>query len=230
MEEIFKENEVVINEIKNNYNIDEINIICKGPTAKYIEKSIGINQAIIFTDCDFLFLNDFESLFGIEHLLYKVKYVFCPDFPHVKCHPDINFSYLNLIDYLNNFNFNGKIFIYQIQKTLSKNINTKYKFESHTTTDIPIQFFKRFFYTNKFNLYGFKNGSGYHDSFNPNNMNYDTVLKFNEKYKNYYNFYLKNISNKNFIIKEPNNIGIKDKIFYKDKNDTILVDIHIIKF
>ena len=46
-------------------------------------------------------------------------------------------------------------------------------------------------------------------------MNYDTVLKFNEKYKNYYNFYLKNISNKNFIIKEPNNIGIKDKIFYK---------------
>ena len=46
MEEIFKENELIINEIKNNYNynVDEINIIFNGPTVKYIEKSIGINQ------------------------------------------------------------------------------------------------------------------------------------------------------------------------------------------
>tara|TARA_A100001035_G_C27497152_1_gene370289 strand:- start:116 stop:493 length:378 start_codon:yes stop_codon:yes gene_type:complete len=122
MEEIFKENELIINEIKNNYNynVDEINIIFNGPTAKYIEKSIGINQGIIFTDCDFLFLNDLESLFGIKYLLHKVKYVFCLNIHHVKCKPNINFSYLNLTDYLNNFNFNGKIFIYQIQKTLSK--------------------------------------------------------------------------------------------------------------
>lgn len=52
-------------------------------------------------------------------------------------------------------------------------------------------------------------------------MNYDIVLKFNEKYKNYYKFYMKNLSNKIYIIKEPNHIGIKDKIFYKGKKDTI---------
>ena len=41
---------------------------------------------------------------------------------------------------------------------------------------------------------------------------------------------MKKLSNKNYIIEEPNNIGIKDKIFYKDKNNNILVDIDIIKF
>ena len=88
---IIYNNENIIKKIKQEYDLNNISIVAKGPTAKFIESkklengkntvSIGINQGILLTSYDFLFIIDFVNLFGCEHILYKVKYIFCPDYP-----------------------------------------------------------------------------------------------------------------------------------------------------
>ena len=85
IENIIRENDEIIQEIKDSkFDTNTIHIVAKGPTSKYVPGGVGINQAVINTDFDFLFMNDFENMFGIEEYFPKIKYIFTPFHPHTK--------------------------------------------------------------------------------------------------------------------------------------------------
>ena len=188
-DELIANNERVLELLKKENIPNEINIVAKGETAIYSDKiEIGINQGIIFTkNKKYIFLNDFENLFGVEHIIKDIKYVFCPDYPHVQCKSKPDFTYLNLKYYLDKHDFNGEMFVYQIHTTKNKR-NPKYFFNSTTTSDIPIQFFKKFFDIKKINFYGCGKSIKYHkdiyalDYLQINKTN--DYLDLKKKYKN----------------------------------------------
>lgn len=156
-------NEYVINELRHFYkNEQSITIIGKGETATYIPNALGVNQAIIFTNCRFLFLNDFESIFGVEHLLSKVEYIFCPDYPHCNQHASLNNTFLKIFKYTQQYGFNGKMFIYKIA-TSKSNALQQYELQTSTTTHIIIDFFNRFLNIRHFIFYGISMGTSYHN-------------------------------------------------------------------
>lgn len=200
-------------------NYDEITIIGKGPTATFVENGIGINHSLILTNQEFLFINDINSLFGIEDNLKNVKFIFFPNYPHY-CYfddevsefkggcPDKNLTLNVVINYLKKFNFTGDIFIYQIQTSYKR--FEFFNFRSLTTLDIPISIFSKFLFIKKFKTYGFRNGHGYSELFqslsfiNPNDNEYKDLLLFNINNKIFVKYYnsMKNFYNKNKYTKK----------------------------
>lgn len=185
---IEKNNNIIIEEIKEEFkNIDSINIIGKGESARYINNAIGINQGIIFTNKKYLFMNDFVSFFGIEEFIKDIKYIFVPDYPHDGGGVDINLTYKNVVRYLKKYDFNGKLFIYQIQTTLSDFKFKDFLFESKSSTDIPITLFNKFIGINNFELYGVCKGPLYHKDLLNLNFKY---ISLDSEYVDLYNKYL----------------------------------------
>lgn len=161
---IIKNNKLITNELIEYFkDYNKITIIGKSETAQYVENAIGINQGLIFTNHKFLVLNDFESLFGIEKYINEIKYLFIPDFPHTFCKSDINFTCIDLINYLKKFNFNGKIFIFQIQNKFNKGkLPKEYVYSAETTATVALKIFHNILNFNDFELYGINRGSIYH--------------------------------------------------------------------
>ena len=163
---IDKNNKIILNELEGIFGgFDSVNIIAKGDTAKQIttENTIGINQSLRFTNYKYSFMNDFESLFGIEKLICKIKYLFIPSYPHVNNgHQKIKFT--TILDFLRMYNFNGKIFIYELNTSKERGALKEYNLHELDTTQTSIKFFKKFF-TNikKFNLYGCYKSNYYHE-------------------------------------------------------------------
>jgi len=190
MYDIIKHNNyIIIDELKKKFkHHNSINLIGKGETAKYIDDAIAINQSLIFTNKKYLFINDFVSLFGIESYIKDIEYIFFPDYPHLGYMPrSIDFNYKNMIKYLDKYNFKGKIFIYQIQTTFSNIILNEFKFESTTTSDIPLRIFNYFLKINNFELYGCGIGVLYHTDLK--NIDFSSIANDN-KYKKYYDSYI----------------------------------------
>lgn len=207
LEQIYIQNDKIIREIQNNYNTSEINIIGKGPSATYIVNkfAIGINQGLIFTNGEILCMNDFQSLFGIEHLIPKIKYIFMPYHIHVYANSSHDFTYKNVLEYLYNYKFTGKftgkVFVYFIQTTLiDRNIlNPKYYMEVVCSTHSAINICHKFLNPTVLNTYGYKNGPGYHPDICTlmNNIYFSNIYKPLNRYKKYYDFIKKNfIKNK----------------------------------
>lgn len=220
---IDKNNFVIINEIKK-HNLTDINIVAKGPTAKYIKNGIGINQAIILTDYKYLFINDLSSFFGIEDKIKNIKYIFLPDYIHIFERPHKDYKLDTIIKFLKYYNFSGKLFIYQIQTTLSNyKLNNRFIMNSKTTTDIPVQLFTKFFKIEKINVYGYKMGHGFTKhlktllNFNNILKNINTIEDNKLKNKlilvlNYFKKYSTTAKNKTYKIIDSNKTGINDTI------------------
>lgn len=173
---IIKNNYQIIKELKEYFkNINTIIINGKGKSVKYNHNAIGINQSIIFSNKDFMFFNDFPSLFGVEEYLKNVKYVFCPDYPHDGNQAIEKLTYINVLSYLTKYGFTGKIFIYQIQTSLSSYKMNDFTFTSYTTTDIPIQIFSKFLNKKHFNLFGIGKDKLYHPDLLDLNLKYIMV-------------------------------------------------------
>ncbi len=173
---IEENNYYVYSELKEKFkNKNEIKIIGKGPTAKYIDDAIGINQSIIFTNKKYMFFSDFAAIFGIEKYYKDIEYIFFPDYPQAGCCmlPEIN--YITVIRHLKKNGFIGKILIYQTHTTLAKRKIRAFRFKYNNTTIIPIKFFYMFFGIKKFNMYGVQKGEGYH----PDLYNLDFSISYN---------------------------------------------------
>lgn len=177
-------NNIIINKYKNEFaDVDTINIVGKGETAQYLPDAFGVNQGIIFTNGRFLFINDFESLFGIEHLLCNVECIFCPDYPHYNTKPLKDQPYTYLINYARTFGFNGDVFIYKIKTSFSNELND-FELTTGCGSDIPIDIASRFLNIKNLNLYGIGVTSYYH----PDIINLDyTISKSNKYFNNWYN-------------------------------------------
>lgn len=158
--EITKTNYEIISKLQPLIFEKKINIIGKGYTAQHIKNnaktySIGINQGIIFTETkDILFLNDFETVFGLEKYFENIKYIFCPYYPHYNCWVYDNITYKNILNYAKLYKFKGQMFVYQIQTSLNKNILQNFFLESKTTSDIPLQILLKYFKIKNLNFYG----------------------------------------------------------------------------
>ena len=161
---ICENNNFIINELSKYFQEKkEITIIGKGETAQYIDDAIGIKQGIIFTNKKFFFCNDFWGLFGVEKYIKDIEYIFLPDYPHINSKTIKEKDFYFTLEYLKDNNFNGKVFIYQIQTTLSEEIDKKFTIISRQTTDVPISLFNKFFKITNFNLYGVGKGGLYHE-------------------------------------------------------------------
>lgn len=185
---IYKNNYEIIEELKQIFKGKEsVNVCAKGPTARHIlnDECIGINQGLIFTNKRFLIINDLQSIFGIEHMLKDVEYLFIPDYPHIMgaCLPEKDFRWA--IRVLMNFNIKCKIFIYHIQTTRTKKRDNNFFFHTNSTTEMSFQIFKRFLNINDFETYGYKMGNKnmYHSEFEK--LDYLQCLDvIDESYKN----------------------------------------------
>lgn len=169
---------MIIDELQKNLeNEDRIHVVGKGDTAMYLdhENAVGINQGIIFTNFKFLFLNDFPSFDGLSPFMEKIEYIFIPDYPHDGRRVS-NLNYKDVITYLKETNFEGKVFFYQIQTTKSKR-HLKHKFHSKTTSDIPLQFFSKFVGIKKYTCYGIGVSKLYHPDLQK--------LKFEPRFKEF---------------------------------------------
>ena len=207
---IVKNNEHVLNLLNNELrDQDEINIIAKGPSATYMIDAHTINQSLIFSNKKFVYMNDFESLLGVEDFIKDIKFIFFPEYPHLGTLANPKANFIDFIDYLKLFNFTGNIFIYKHElRTLKPELSylDKYEFNSMTSTDLPVFILSKFFDKKKFNTYGFKKGpdNAYHTDLevflkNQNlNARYKfasvlrkcgisskNILMYNEKYNNY---------------------------------------------
>ena len=103
IQEITEQEEKIQEEVKEKLkDYDTIYIIGKGDTATYLneENTVGINPAIIFTNFNFLFLNDFPSFNGLDEYIKKIKYIFIPDYPHNGRKSIDSLNYKNVIKYL----------------------------------------------------------------------------------------------------------------------------------
>ena len=214
-------NFVIIDEIKT-HNLTDMNIVAKGPTAKYIKNGIGINQAIILTDYKYIFVNDLSSFFGIEDKIKNIKYIFLPDYMHIFGRPNKEYKLDTIIKFLKYYNFSGKLFIYQIQTTLNDyKLNNKFIINSKTTTDVPVQLFPRFLKFNSIHIYGYKMGPGY-------TKHLETILDYNYIFKNInkidddilktkltklFNYYKNRRVKITYNSSEPNKTGINDTIY-----------------
>ena len=230
-DQIFIENEKIISEIRDNYDISSIHIIGKGPSAKYIKDkfAIGINEALIFTNYEFVLMNDLQSFFGIEHLISNIKYIFVPYYIHVYHRPDENFTYKDTLKYLDKHNFKGKVFVYFMTSSIpflkKKNIinYNRYFFIDEYSAGTAVKIFNRFFNKAVIHIYGVNNGSGYHpiiakicnDLYIQNNNKYpqNEYYKFYSFYKNYYtsnkHLYYSNDNVKDKTAKKINMFGVE---------------------
>lgn len=204
---IEENNNSIIGELKEKLkDYDTIHIIGKGDTATYIEKenTVGINQAIIFTKFNFLFLNDFVSFNGLDEYIKKIKYIFIPDYPHNGSRVSFDLNYKTVITYLKENYFQGKVFFYQIQTTKSSEM-IEHKFDSVTSSDIPIQFFSKFLQKKKFICYGIGVNNEYHPDLKKLNFDntkffgYNTIEKINNPVSYNFRKYMENFKQSNII-------------------------------
>lgn len=154
---ILESNYYVINKLKEELkNIKRVNIVGKGQSAKFCEEGHASNQAIIFTNRRFLYLTDITGIFGIEHLLKDVEYIFFPDHPHVPPGTAYaNVTFMDMLYLLKIFNFKGNIFIFQIRgSTKSPNYLNEFKFTVTSSGELPIHILQKFVDINEFNMYG----------------------------------------------------------------------------
>jgi len=175
---IKENNNSIIEELKEKLkDYDTVHIIGKGDTATYIDKenTVGINQAIIFTKFNFLFLNDFPSFDGLDEYIKKIKYIFIPDYPHNGRCAEFHLNYKTVIAYLKENDFQGKVFFYQIQTTKSSEM-LEHKFQSKTSSDIPVQFFSKFLQKKKYICYGIGVSKKYHPDLKT--LKFDTTKFF----------------------------------------------------
>lgn len=194
-ENIVNNNNVIIDELKIYFkNYKNIVIIGKSETAVYMEDAIGINQGLIFTNGKFLFMNDFESLFGIENLICNIEYVFMPDFPHLNCSVNKNFTYKNVIEYLTKYNFKGKVFIYQIQTTLNKGkLPKNIYFDSiNSSSTVAMHIFKNILNIENFECYGIAKGRVFHSDLK--NLDF-SISKDNKNFEKEFNIYMDRFHN-----------------------------------
>ena len=208
---IDENNKIIINELKEIFKkFNNINVIGKGDSAIYLkeENTIAINQALIFTNYKYLFINDFESLFGIEHLICQIKYLFFPSYLHINCGSEF-IKFIEILDFLKIYNFKGKIFIYELNTSQEKGKLKLYNIHQHDTTLTAITFFKKFLDCNQFVLYGCYKTNNYHDKLL--NLNY----KLNEKNK--YSIYIEK------CIKMHNN----GKKHGRQSTESLLTDMNI---
>lgn len=187
---IYNNNKIIIGELQKKFQIkgfDSLNIIGKGDTAKNLRweyNTIGINQSLMFTSRKFLFMNDFESLFGIEHLICSIKYLFLPYYPHVNCGKQV-VKFTEFLDFLKLYNFKGKLFIYELNTSKEKGKLKDYNLHELDTTLTCILFFKKYLpFIKKFNLYGCYKSNYYHKDL----LNLNIELNKDNKY----GFYIKN--------------------------------------
>ncbi len=192
-------------------NTHELTIVGKGPTAKYIENGIGINQAMIFTGKNMMFFTDFQSLFGIEKHFKDVKYIFFPDYPQAVCCMDKNINYITVIRYLKKNGFKGKIFIFQTHTTLANDneIIRAFRFNYNNTVIIPLKLFSIFFGIKKYNFYGIGKGEGYNPSLL--NLDWETAYKSTEHIN-----LVKQADKMNKEYTKPNTSIYKNGSFYPD--------------
>ena len=171
MELDVKQNKEIIEEIKKLLDgRNKIKLIGKGKTAQYCLNdedyyTLGIKQGIIFSDKqDILFLTDFEGIFGLENIINKIKYVVCPDFPHIMHHPNKNYSYLELEKYMKSYGFEGKFFVYQLPTTINQIKYKDYYFKQniYQTTQVALILLSSFFIIKLFECYGINKGKYYH--------------------------------------------------------------------
>ena len=181
-------NKIIIDELNDFYkNRELITIVGKGESAKYISYGIAINQSLLFTNKKVVFMNDFESCFGIEQYLKDIQYLFIPYYPHIKCkaHPD--FTYVLIQNYANKYGFKGKIFVYQLSTTFNKNILKDYFLSAPSTTGTAILFFHKFLQKTFFEFYGVSKGVLYH----PHLLQLDfSTIKENNLYQDLFDKYI----------------------------------------
>jgi hypothetical protein len=155
---IIENNENVIKKLKDELkNEKEINIIAKGPSTIYCENGHAINQALILTNKKYVYMNDFNSVLGIEEYIKDIKYFFMPFYPHLFGYVVNDFTYIDFIEYLRKHNFNGNVFIHQINNELNIKKLNKYRIKTATSTDLPSYIISNFLKLNCiFNTYGYK--------------------------------------------------------------------------
>lgn len=194
-------NLIIINELKEYFkDTNIINIIGKGDTARYIDNGIGINQSIIFGNKDFLFCNDYGSMFGLEKIIKNIKYLFCPDYPHNhRGTSNRNLTYLNIIQYVKKYNFTGKIFIYKLKTSFSNELHN-YAIEAVSTTNIAIKIFNKYLNKKIFNLYGIGVSLLYHDDIQ--NLDYSLSVQ-DPEFKHYIQITTRQYNNNNNMYNNP---------------------------
>lgn len=164
-----EENIRILDEIKIIFNkINKFIVIGKGPTANYKKNTkeyytIGVKQGIIFSENkDILFLTDFEGIFGLENICNNIKYIVCPDYPHIMHYSNRNFSYLILKKYVEKCGFKGKFFIYQLPSTRNKKKYKEFTFNIISTFHSVLFFLSKYFNMKECITYGVGKGPGYH--------------------------------------------------------------------
>ena len=106
-----------LNEFLNSY--EKIHILSKGGNYNYTEEEnntvyIGIKQSICqLSRPDILVMNDYEGLFGIEDLIFKVKFIICPYLIHYKHQPS-DLGHEKFLSYLEVNNFKGDLIYFII--------------------------------------------------------------------------------------------------------------------
>lgn len=203
-------NEIIISELKEIFkNYEHMNIVGKGDTAKFIdtENTFGINQALIFTNHKYSFMNDFESLFGIEHLIKDINYLFIPFHLCIYAGKK-HIKFTEAFDFLKMYNFKGKIFVYELCPLISKTKNEKlekYKIIQKDTTITCINFLRNFIkFNKKYMFYGCYKTSKYHDDIIK--LNYK--LNTDNKYCIYINQYIRTTND----AKEHHSVQHRNKI------------------
>ena len=163
--EIERNNERIARDIKGRFENKDLVVVGKGPSAKYVDHAVGINQAVVMTDLTFLFMNDYTSFMGIENILSEIRYIFLPDYPHttdlahwerVNKAKDYRFACEMLV----RLGFRGKFYIYQIQTSLNR--HTRATLFSYSTTDVAVQLLTRLFKVASVHTFGYRRETGYH--------------------------------------------------------------------
>ena len=96
-----------------------INILSKGGNYNKLEEEddtiyIGIKQSVSqLPRPDILVMNDYEGLFGIEEIIFKIKYIICPYLIHYKHFPSKE-GHLKFLNYLKLHNFTGNLVYFTI--------------------------------------------------------------------------------------------------------------------
>lgn len=189
IELIDNNNKFIIEELQKKFEgFNSLNIVGKGDTAKNLKSeynTIGINQSLIFTNREFLFMNDFESLFGIENLISNIWYLFLPYYPHVNCGKQV-VKFTEFLEFLKIYNFKGKLFIYQLNTSKEKGKLKDYNLHELDTTLTCILFFKKYLpFIKKFNLYGCYKSNYYHNDLLKLNIELNKDNKYGSYIKNY---------------------------------------------
>lgn len=226
---------------------NNILVFCKGSITTEIPDDcdlyIGVKQSIgVLSKKDILVMNDFEGLFGLEDCLKDIKYILFPIKPHLEHEPNYAIKE-KLINYLNIYNFKGKIINYQITGQQQEyNPYIPYIKNSNNSGDIIFYFLNMC--KNKKNIK--ISVMGMYSSLDDNNDITDLILnaKVHQDYIKYYKSYIDriykdkvNVNDKmvkiayNSILNNKKQISLKEKfqlLQSKIKQDYLNLNINFI--